>query len=52
MNSYAEGIIDYYANKITNGILVVAFILAPLGVWKLVEIIVWLFTHINITIKP
>jgi hypothetical protein len=25
------------------------FILAPLGIWKLVEIIIWLFTHIHVS---
>ena len=30
--------------------LFVAFlILAPLGIWKLVEIIIWLFTHVHIS---
>ena len=30
-------------------LLVVTGILAPLGVWKLVEIIMWLYAHIDVS---
>lgn len=26
-----------------------AFIIAPLGIWKLVEILIWLFSHVSWT---
>lgn len=32
-------------------LLISAVVLAPLGVWKLVEIIIWLWQHVHIGIS-
>lgn len=33
-----------------NECLTIMFILAPFGIWKIAEIIIWLFEHIRINI--
>jgi len=35
-------------NKAIIGIVILLIIFVPLGLWKLAEIIIWIFTHIKI----
>jgi uncharacterized membrane protein len=39
--------LDDDAFKILTIILIVALILSPFGVWKVVELIIWLIQHIH-----
>jgi len=34
--------------KCLDGIVLILIISVPLGIWKLVEIVIWLFHHIKI----
>ena len=36
---------------VLNGLVILVLIFVPLGLWKLIEIIIWAMNHINITIK-
>lgn len=42
------------ANNISNFfnmLLILCIIFVPLGLWKLIEIIIWIINHIHIVIK-
>lgn len=39
-----------YGPIITKGQMRILLILAALGVWKAVEIIIWLITHVEVTV--
>jgi hypothetical protein len=34
-----------------NGMIILIFISVPLGLWKLIDIVIWLFSHVEIGIK-
>lgn len=35
-----------------KAILVIFVLFVPLGAWKMIEIIIWLFTKISVEVKP
>jgi hypothetical protein len=37
--------------KLITLLLVLVIVFVPLGIWKMVEIIIWLYKHISVTIK-
>jgi uncharacterized membrane protein len=43
-----DGIGDAFGNFI-GGLVTLCIIFVPLGIWKFVEIIIWLFTHVKIS---
>tara|TARA_R110000868_G_scaffold177887_1_gene417042 strand:+ start:273 stop:419 length:147 start_codon:yes stop_codon:yes gene_type:complete len=45
-----KGVFDAIANMIAT-MFVLCCIFVPLGIWKLVEIIIWCYNHISIGIK-
>ncbi len=44
MTNYLEGL-----DTFLTILLVTCLISIPLGIWKLVEIIIWIFEHVSIT---
>ena len=46
MSYYMEGL-----DTLMNIMLVGLIIFVPLGMWKLIEIIIWLFYHVGVFIK-
>jgi len=36
---------------VIKGMMIILCISIPLGVWKLIEIIIWLFNHVSINVK-
>ena len=40
---YLEGI-----DKVINGMIVLLCVFVPLGIWKLIDIAIWLFSHISV----
>lgn len=39
------------AYRVWGFCLLTALVLAPLGMWKLVDIVVWLFTHVRVLVS-
>ena len=37
--------------KILQGLLYIAYICVPLAVWKVIDIIIWIFNNVEINIK-
>jgi len=37
--------------QVIKGMMIILCISIPLGVWKLIEIIIWLFNHVSINVK-
>jgi len=45
-----KGEFDYYGFGALFGLLTVLAVIAPLGIWKLVEIVIWVIRNVNISI--
>ena len=46
MQGFGEAI-----GSIINGLMILCIIFVPLGLWKLIEIIIWIFHHVYIGVN-
>jgi len=37
--------------RLIEGLLWIAYISVPLAIWKFIEIIIWVFSHLEVSIK-
>ena len=52
-SAVTEGLGMYFdgLGKLINTLIILCILFVPLGLWKLVEIIIWVCKHIHISIK-